>query len=562
MEHRVIGSGPVGYTAAGLDRVGTEMLARLTLPHDAEVSVEVPAFSVIGADVFDSFMARNHLSWDGLAGLADRQIARRFVGAEMPNGLAEDVAAVVDELDGPIVVRPSSVLEETHDHSFGGAYVAKLLPNIGSDRAVRVQRLAEAVRLVWASTYFRDAVSWRRGAGVAAADEHMAVVIQRAVGCTHGQYFYPTLSVIARSYNHYPVPGNEPGDGVVTVALGFGKAIGEGHAWSYCPARPTAPPPFKSIGDMLKYTQTGFWALDLTEDLAPRPYREDEFLVRLGLAEAEADGVLDLLVSTYDAENDRLREGCDGAGARVLTFAPLLRSKAIPFTPIVREILDQTRAATGREVEVELAVTIDPVTGAPIRFGVVQLKTLGGGSAAESIDASELDAGGVVVASEDCLGAGSCVDVTDVVYLKPQSFDRSQTRSIASELDAINRGLLEEGRQAIFVGFGRWGTTDDRYGVPVRWGQISSARVIVEIAMPNAPLNLSQGTHFFHHLLKQKVLYLSVEHDARRPVDFQRLDAEQAIWEGRFVRHVCFDEPLEVRVDGGSRRGLIRTMVG
>jgi hypothetical protein len=176
----------------------------------------------------------------------------------------------------------------------------------------------------------------------------------------------------------------------------------------------------------------------------------------------------------------------------------------------------------------------------------------------DELGPADLTRDDVVVASESCLGEGRRTDLNDVVYLKPDAFDRHQTRTITTELDAVNRGLLEEGRSAIFIGFGRWGTTDDRYGVPVRWGQISAARVIVEIALPDAPLNLSQGTHFFHHLLSQRVLYLSVEHDGPGRVDFERLDATPSVWEGRYVRHIRSEEPMLVDVDGGSRRGVIR----
>jgi hypothetical protein len=213
---------------------------------------------------------------------------------------------------------------------------------------------------------------------------------------------------------------------------------------------------------------------------------------------------------------------------------------------------------TDSEVEIELVCTLDPVAGVPVRFGVVQLKTMPGRTEKETIEIADLSTEGVVAASESCLGNGVRVDLVDLVYLKPEAFDRNQTRVMAAELDAVNRGLLEEGRSAIFVGFGRWGTTDDRYGVPVRWGQISSAQVIVEITMAGAPLNLSHGTHFFHHVLSQLVLYLSVEHDGPYDVDFAWLGEQPVVWEGRYVRHVRVDSAVEVDVDGATRRGVIR----
>ena len=560
MQYDVIGTGPVGFTAVGLDLLCDQVLGRLTLPADAEVAVEVPAFSVVAADVFSAFLERNKLKPDGFAGLSDRQIAREFQLGELPEGLYEELSGVPETLDGPLVVRPSSVLEASLERSFGGVYLAKLVPNLGDDLRKRRRQLIDAIKLVWASTYFADAVNSRLGAGQAVDAERMGVVIQRALGSLHGDRFYPTISAVARSYNHYPAPGNEPDEGVVTLALGLGRIISEGHAWSYSPERPTAPPPFKSVSDLLKNTQNSFWAVDLSGTAAPDPIREGEHLVRLGLADAEQDGTLELLASTYDAESDRLRAGLDGAGAKALTFAPLLRSRVIPFTSVIKTLVDSARMATGGEVEIELAATLDPIHGVPVRFGVVQLKTMPGRTDRDSLSDGDLVAEGVIVASTSCLGDGTRVDLEDIVYLKPEVFDRNQTRIVAAELEAVNRGLLEERRSAIFVGFGRWGTTDDRYGVPVRWGQISSAAVIVEITLPDAPLNLSHGTHFFHHVLSQRVLYLSVEHDGPHEVDFGWLDEVPAVWEGRYVRHVRVDQAVEVDVDGGSRRGRIRRL--
>jgi hypothetical protein len=558
----VIGTGPAGFTAAGLDLLGERVLGRLALPADAEVAVEVPAFGVIAADVFSAFLERNRLDVDALVGLSDRQIARRFAGSELPPGLAYELATVARELEGPLAVRPSSVLEAELGRSLGGAYVAKLIPNLGADLERRRRQLADAVRLVWASTFFVDAVSARLAAGHPSASERIAVVVQRAVGAAHGSRFYPTVSAVARSTNHYPAPGDRPDEGVVTLALGFARIIGEGHAWSICPNRPTAPPPFKSPGDLLKHTQTSFWALDLAGEPTTDANREDEFLRRCGLGDAEADGVLGLLASTYDVGSDRLRAGIDGVGPRVLTFLPLLRSRSIPFVRVIESVVEQACAETGREVEIELAVCLDPFTGVPIRFGLVELKTMPVPNGDAALERSDLVGEGVIVASESCLGCGVRTDIDDVVYLRPEALDRTRTRTIASELEAVNRGLLEEGRPAIFIGFGRWGTTDDRFGVPVRWGQISAAHVIVEITLADAPPNLSHGTHFFHHLLGQKVLVLSVEHDGATRVWLERLAEGETVWEGRHVRHVRFDRPLEVVVDGSNRLGVIRLGAG
>lgn len=557
MHHDVIGTGPIGFTAIGLDLTCEQVLGRLSLPADAEVAVEVPAFTVVAADNFSAFLERNRFDPQDFVGLSNRQIARRFQRGELPEGLRDQLSDLPVSMEGPLIVRPSSVLESSLRRSLGEVYLAKLIPNKGADLEKRRRQLIDAIKLVWASTYFPDAVNSRLGAGESVEAEQMAVVVQRALGSYCGDRFYPTVSVVARSYNHYPAPGNKPDEGVVTLGLGLGKIIAEGHAWSYCPERPTAPPPFRNMNDLLKNSQKSFWAVDLSGSRTPDPVREDEHLVRLGLADAETDGTLDLLASTYDSDSDRLRAGIDGAGPRAVTFAPLLRSRSIPFTSVVKTLLDSARMATGSEVEIELAAVLDPVNGIPVRFGVVKLNTMPGRTARDSVSMADLSADGVIAASTSCLGDGTRADLQDIVYLKPDAFDRHRTRTVAAELEAVNRDLLEEGRRAVFLGFGRWGTTDERYGVPVRWGQISSAQVIVEITMPDVPPNLSHGTHFFHNLLSQRVLYLSVEHDGPHEVDFGWLDEAPGVWEGRYVRHVRPESALRVNVDGGSGLGVI-----
>jgi hypothetical protein len=412
VQDNVIGGGPVGSTAIGLDLLREQVVTRLRLPDEVDVAVEVPAFSVIAADVFSAFLQRNRLRSEDLVELSDRQIAREFSRGELPEGIREELCRVADRLDGPLIVRPSSVLEASLERSFGVAYLAKIVPNHSDDSVKRCRQLVDALKLVWASS--------------------------------------------------------------------------------------------------------------------------------------------------YDPDSDRLGAGLGGPGPRALTFAPLLQSRSIPFTSIVETILECARTATGDEVVVEIAATLDPIHGVPVRFGVVQLKTMSGRSGGDSLKPEDLIGDGILAASADCLGDGRRGDLDDIVYLKPAAFDRDRTRTIVAELEAVNRGILDEGRSAIFIGFGRWGTTDERYGVPVRWGQISSAQVIVEITLAEAPLNLSQGTHFFHHLLSQRVLYLSLEHDGEYGVDFDWLDQVPAVWEGRYVRHVRTERPVEVDVDGGSRRGLIR----
>jgi hypothetical protein len=554
-----LGAGSIGGKAVGLQQIQNEILPRFDTSRFEGVAVGVPRTIVVATEVFSEFMDRNQLWKTVREELPDSEIAREFQRAEHSERLREQLRGVLAILKNPLAVRPSSYLEDAHQRAFASIFTSKMIPNTETSDEARYRRLSGALKLAWASTFFANAVVSRRAAGLALDAEKMAVVVQDVTGERHDGRFYPTLSALARSYNHYPVPGNSREDGVVSLALGLGKTISDGdHVWSYCPHRPLAPPPYKSTGDLLKFTQTSFWAVNVGDPPPPDPVRETSCLVRSALADAEADGTLDFLASTYDSASDRLRSGIGGPGPRALTFAPILESRSIPFTPMMENLLELSCNVLNGEAEIEIAANLDSEHALPMEVAFLQVRpmlTPGERSPVEEVD---LEAPEIVVASDNCLGHGSRDDLTDIVYLRPQNFDRGQTRMMASELDAVNRGLVEEGRHGIFIGLGRWGTTDDRFGVPVKWGQISAARVIVEATLPDAPASLSHGTHFFHRLLSNHVLYMSIEHDGRGRVDWDWLDEQEAIWESRNVRHVRVPNPLEVRIDCATRYGLIR----
>ena len=540
-------------------QIQNEILPRFDSARFEGVTMQVPPAVVIATDVFSEFMDRNRLWKTVQEGLPDSQIAQEFQRAKQSERLREQLRGMLAVLRNPLAIRPSSYLEDTHQRAVAGIYPSKMIPNTETGAEARYRRLSGALKLAWASTFFGSAVVSRRAAGLADDAEKMTVVVQDVTGERHDGRFYPTLSALARSYNHYPVPGNNREDGVVSLALGLGKTISDGdHVWSYCPNRPLAPPPFKSTGDLLKYTQTRFWAVNVGDPPPPDPVRETACLLRLGLGNAEADGNLTYLASTYDPSSDQLRSGIGDQGPRALTFAPLLESRSIPFTPLMEHLLELSCNVLNGEAEIEIAANLDSERALPMRVGFLQVRPMLTPGGRIPVEEAEIEGPDIVVASDNCLGHGSRDDLTDIVYLRPQSFDRSATRMMASELDAVNRGLVEEGRHGIFIGLGRWGTTDDRFGVPVAWGQISAARVIVEATLPDAPTSLSHGTHFFHRLLSNQVLYMSVEHDGRGRIDWDWLDDQESIWESRNVRHVRVPVPLEVRVDCATKYGLIR----
>lgn len=553
-----IGSGALGGKANGLRLIHDRIVPSLADAESEGFTFTVPTFTVLAGDLFDAFVERNRLAELADADLPDDRIAHAFQRAELPAELVGDLRGLIAHLHRPIAVRSSSFLEDHLDHPFAGVYTTKMIPNNEIEEDARFRRLIEAVKLVYASTYFAAARSYRRSLGIEAA-ESMAVIVQEVVGQRAADRFYPCVSGVARSYNVYPIGSASAEEGIVYLALGLGKTIVDGGlSWSFSPAAPAAPPPFVDVGALLKNTQTSFWAVHMGDPPPPDPIREVELLVQCGLAEAEADGALKFVASTYDAGSDRLSPGVAGRGPRAVTFAPLLGSRMIRFGELVGRLLRACREVVGSHVEVEFAVRLDRAGLLPARFGVLQVRPMRIGSGATEVAETELTGETVLVASTHALGDGRRRDIQDVVYVRPESFSGSTSRTAAAELDAVNRRLVEEGRPYALVGLGRWGTTDERLGVPVAWGQISGARALVEVRTAEINPDPSQGSHFFHNILGLQVLYLHVSNPPDT-VDWAWLDRQPAVSESRLIRHIRLASPLDIRADGASRRGVIRT---
>jgi hypothetical protein len=553
-----IGGGSLGGKGAGLWFIHDRLLPELDAGAFAGFDIAVPSLTVVASGVYSTFVERN-----GLESLiedppSDARLAHAFLRGELPAEFAGDLRGLIRRVHRPLAVRSSSRLEDALDHPFAGMYATKMIPNGEFDEDARFRRLEEAIKLVWASTCFSDARAYRRAAGVEDAGEAMAVVVQEVVGQRAGDRFYPCVSGVARSFNNYPTGHGRGEDGVVSLALGLGKTIVDGgRSWTYCPAYPKAPPPFNSIRDLLGATQTRFWAVHMGEPPLPDPLRETECMVEVELAAAEADGALGPLVSTYDAASDRLDPGCSGSGPRALTFAPLIGSRLIPFNDLLRHVMDRMRQALDAHVEVEFALRLHRQDIYPARLGLLQVRPMRGLEATETVEQDELRAPGVVVASELTLGNGSVDDIEDIVFLPPDRFDQSETHRMAAELTGINNRLVAEGRRYLLIGFGRWGTSDAWLGVPVTWGQISGAAVIVEATLPGVSPDMSQGSHFFHNVLGNRVLYLSVPHQGPHPIDWDWLGRQPVMTATDHVVHARCERPIRVRVDGVNRRGLV-----
>jgi hypothetical protein len=385
----------------------------------------------------------------------------------------------------------------------------------------------------------------------------MAVIIQEVVGLRHGERFYPHFSGVGRSFSYYPTGHARPEQGVVNLALGLGKTVVDGGiCWPFSPAFPSASPPFASAHSSIHQTQSRFWAVNVGKPPAYDPIRESEYLVNPGLQEAEEDGVLPLLASTFDLQSDRLLPGTEVRGPRVLNFAPLLVYEVLPVGELIRILLRVCEDAVGMPVEIEFAMTLGTERERQARLGFLQVRPMNVSEESVEIADGELRGARVLIASEDVMGNGRVNSLCDIVYLRPETFEARRTPVIAEEVAAINRRLRSENRPYVLIGFGRWGSTDPWLGVPVNWAQISSAKVIVEAMLPQMNVEPSQGSHFFHNLSSYQVSYFCVPPDGGT-LDWEWLAGQPAVSETHYVRQLRLSRPLEVRVDGRARRGVI-----
>ena len=554
-----IGSGSIGGKAQGLANVAGMLRSAVGEELSSLVEVSVPTLTVVATELFDLFLEYNHLHEVAFSDTRDDLIAHAFQKAELPPQLVGDLRALVSQVRSPLAVRSSSMLEDAMFEPFASVYTTKMIPNNQKDVDVRFRKLVEAIKYVYASTFFGNAKSYIRATRHKTADEKMAVIIQEVVGAPHNDRFYPHVSGVARSYNFYPLGYAKPSEGVIDLAIGLGKTVvDEGVAWSYSPSYPHANPPYNAVRDLLKQTQTRFWAVNMGEPADYDPIKETEYIVRYDLADAEADGTLSCVASTYRASDDRIVMGTRIPGPRVVDFGPILKGEQVPLNDVLHRLLKACEQELGCMVEVEFAATLDEARGVPARLGFLQVRPMVLTHDIVDITREELRGGNVLVGSESVLGNGIVDGVRDVVYVKPEDFHITRTPEVARELDGVNRTLMAEGRPYVLMGFGRWGSSDPLCGIPVNFGQICGTKAIVEVALPNMSCMLSQGSHFFHNITSFKVCYFSVAHDERHRIDWDWLKRQKVAHETDLLRLIRLDAPLDVRVDGRTGRGVIR----
>lgn len=559
-EHRFtyIGNGELGGKAHGLAEISGVLESGPAKAFCPDISVFIPRLTVITTSYFDLFMKQNNLYEVALSGKRDDLIAHAFQKAHLPVQLLGDLRALVRQVHTPLAIRSSSMLEDAMFEPFASVYGTKMIPNNQPDTDSRFRKLVEAVKYVYASTFFRAAANYMKATHHSTLDEKMAVIIQEVVGSRFGERFYPHISGVVRSYNFYPSGNASPDQGVVDLALGLGRTIvDDGVAWSYSPAFPKVGPPFNNVNDLLKNSQTEFWAVNMSAQGAYDPVNETEYMEKYDLADAEYDGTLRHIASTLDPQDDRIITGVGTKGPRIIDFAPILKSGVIPLNDLLKELLETSEARLGTKVEIEFASRLGRKNCAPAEFGFLQIRPMVVSEAEVELDEDEMKLENVLVASETVLGNGVLDTIKDIVFVDPESFDVGKSRIIAGQLETFNEALLEADRNYLLIGFGRWGTSDPSGGIPVTFDQISGAKVIVESSLPKLTFQLSQGSHFFHNVTSFKIFYFSVYHWGEYDIDWDWLKRQKVVRQTEYVKHVELPSAVTVKVDGMNGRGVI-----
>ena len=556
-----IGQGSMGGKGRGLAFIDS-CLKRI--PEDrfpAGATISIPRTVVLCTDVFDDFMELNDLYPTALSDASDREILDAFLRAELPREVADDLRALLRVMERPLAVRSSSLLEDSHYQPFAGIYSTYMIPYTEGNEDRQLRLLQKAIKSVYASTYFAASKAYVQSSQNLIAEEKMAVVIQEVCGTEQDGLFFPTLSGVARSINYYPIGDETPEEGVCNIALGLGKLVVDGgRTLRFSPRYPQKVLQTSTPELALRDTQNEVLALDLRPE-AFRTSTDDAVNIRrLTLREVAPMRQTRFVASVWDRENDRISDSPMDEGRKVITFNAILKYNTFPLADIVRDILRLGVEEMRCPVEVEFAVNMDVPYGQQRIFNLLQIRPIIDNNDNRALDWRRVPTDDALIYARNALGVGNMNDIRDIVYVKPERFDSLSTQAIAGELDALNARMREAGRGYILVGPGRWGSSDPFLGIPVKWQQITEARVIVECGLERFRVEPSQGTHFFQNVTSLGVGYLTINPfmgDGR--FDAERLGAMPAAEEGEYLRRVSFPAPLWVYIDGRSNKGIVRT---
>jgi hypothetical protein len=559
-----LGEGSIGGKARGLvfmDKVLQNFHYEEKYP---QLQVSIPRSLILGTDIFDEFIQKNNLAPACLKEDSDMRIAHAFLNAELPPTVIGDLRDFIMNTRKPLAVRSSSLLEDALYQPFAGVYATKMVPNNHLEASQRFQNLTDAIKLVYASTFFRQAKNYIESTQHRIEEEKMAIILQEVVGRNWNNHYYPLISGVARSYNFYPTGYSKPEDGVAHLAFGLGKTIVDGGtSIRYTPKYPKNILQFNSVHDMLHNSQKQFYSINMKPIFSKATAEEDEFMLQLSLGDAELDGTLTHIASTYSYQEDRVYENTHIKGPRIINFAPILKYDIFPLSPLLDDLLQLCEASMGTPVEIEFAIDFDSPKLQEIFFGFLQVRPMVSAASFQEIQLDSFDQKDALCVSAQVLGNGIRNDLQHIVFVQPDKFDPSKTREIAQEIEKINLWMKENHFPYLLVGPGRWGSSDPWLGIPVQWGQISEARAIVEANLENMLVDPSQGSHFFQNITSLGIGYFTVPFNSTSSFfDWDWLNQQTSLQEFNFIRCISLASPILIQMDGKRGRGVILKKTG
>ncbi len=556
-----IGDGSIGGKARGLAFLDSLIMRNKILDKYKDVIVTIPRTVVLCTDVFDEFMEENNLYKVAISGsLTDEEILDRFIKARLPFRIHEDLYTFISVINNPVAVRSSSLLEDSHYQPFAGIYSTYMIPFVENDERLMIEMLSDAIKSVYASAFYKDSKAYMTATLNVIDEEKMAIALQEVCGERYGSHFYPSISGVARSINFYPIEPEKPEDGIANIALGLGKYIVDGGlTLRFSPKYPKKILQLSTPEMALRETQQIFYALNLESSSFKATVDDGANLLRLKIREAETDGSLNHIASTYDFNNHVIREGLLSEGKRIITFSNILQHNVFPLAEIIDTTLKIGQKDMNKPVEIEFAVNLNRNDSEETMiFNLLQIRPIVDNKETIDVELDDFKVEQTIISSNSALGNGILENIHDFIYIRPDSFDPSKNKEIAEEVGKLNDIFLKEKKNYILVGPGRWGSTDPWLGIPVKWPQISAARVIVESGMENYRIDPSQGTHFFQNLTSFRVGYFTINPFIKDGFyDLEYLNNCKAFFENQFIRHIKFDLPLRVRINGRKNRGII-----
>lgn len=557
-----IGEGSLGGKARGLAFVNSMLQKYNFYDKYPNVRVMLPRTVVVATDYFDWFIKDNGLQYVINSEISDEEILSEFVSSRLPEKLVEELRTYIKFAHGPLAIRSSSKLEDSHYQPFAGIYSTYMIPlTTNEDQMLRL--LTKAIKSVYASVFFRASRAYISATSNVLSEEKMAVVIQEICGTEQDGFFFPTISGVARSINFYPIGDEKSHDGIANIALGLGKLVVDGgQTLRFSPKYPKNILQLSSTELALRDTQREMYALSLKPEEFKTSLDDAVNLQKFDVNSPQCKSFrnMNYVASTWDMQNQAISDSPYEDGRKIVTFSHILKYDTFPLAEIIYDLLEMGSNEMRCPVEMEFAVNMDVAYGGQKLFNFLQIRPIVDALGNNTLDWSQVPTEGALVYAQSALGVGAVEGVNDIVYVRHSNFETRHTEKIASEVQAINAQMRESKEGYVLVGPGRWGSSDPWLGIPVKWQHISEAKVIVECGLDNFRVEPSQGTHFFQNLTSFGVGYLTINPFMGDGIfDIESLDAMPAVYEGEYVRRVHFESPLYIFVDGRSNKAIIKT---